>query len=132
MDNTIYTESFQDKFLQTTEDFYRSQEFPSIESNNKMLEYLKLVAEYFDYEINQAKTYLPEQKSTLTTLIVLLETIFFPTDIFNIIVEKLQLLVSDENNYHELAVLFEPIRKLPKLKNELLKLIEIHVNQKAI
>ncbi|CAF1185767.1 unnamed protein product [Adineta steineri] len=132
MDNTIYTESFQDKFLQTTEDFYRSKEFPSIESNSKMLEYLKLVAKYFDYEINQAKTYLPEQKSTLTTLIVLLETIFFPTDIFNIIVEKLQLLVSDENNYQELAVLFEPIRELPKLKNELLKLIEIHVNQKAI
>ncbi|CAF1215976.1 unnamed protein product [Adineta steineri] len=132
MDNTIYTESFENRFLQTAEDFYHSKQFPSIESNSKILEYLKLVAECFDYEINQAKTYLPEQKSTLTTLIVLLETIFFPTDIFNIIVEKLQLLVSDENNYQELAVLFEPIHKLPKLKNELLKLIEIHVNQKAI
>ncbi|CAF0830567.1 unnamed protein product [Adineta steineri] len=132
MDNTIYTESFQDKFLQTTEDFYRSKQFPAIDSNNKLLEYLKLVAEYFDYEINQAKVYLPEQKLTLTTLIVLLETIFFPTDIFNIIVGRLQLLVSDENKHQELAVLFEPIRQLTKLKNELLKLIETHVYQKAI
>ncbi|CAF1161926.1 unnamed protein product [Adineta steineri] len=130
MNNNIYTESFENKFLQTTKDFYCSKEFPVIESNDKMLEYLKMVTDYFDYEINQAKTYLPEEKSTLTTLIFLLESIFFPTDIFNIIVEKLQLLVADENNYQ--VLLFEPIYKLTKLKNELLKLIETHVYQKAI
>ncbi|CAF0870132.1 unnamed protein product [Adineta steineri] len=148
MDNDIYKESFENKFLQTTEDFYRSKEFPSIESNGKILEYLKLVgvlllnrykcidefqvAECFDYEIDEARTYLPEEKSTLTTLIALLETIFFPIDILNIIVEKLQLLVLDENKYQELGVLFKPIRQLTKLKNKLLKLIETHVYGKAI
>ncbi|CAF4365474.1 unnamed protein product, partial [Adineta steineri] len=108
-----------------------SKEFPVIESNDKLLEYLKMVAEYFNYEIIQARTYL-EKKSTLSTLIFLAETIFFPTDILNIIVEKLQLLVSDENNYQELTMLFEPIHKSPEFKNEFLKLIETHVYQKAI
>ncbi|CAF3902403.1 unnamed protein product [Adineta steineri] len=131
MNNDIHSKSFENKFLQTTEDFFRSKEFPVIESNDKLLEYLKMVAEYFNYEIIQARTYL-EKKSTLSTLIFLAETIFFPTDILNIIVEKLQLLVSDENNYQELTMLFEPIHKSPEFKNEFLKLIETHVYQKAI
>ncbi|CAF0947222.1 unnamed protein product [Adineta steineri] len=103
-----------------------------LDSGRRDVYKIDVVAEYFTYEINQAKTYLPEEKSTLTTLIVLLETIFLPTDIFNIIVGRLQLLVSDENKHQELAVLFEPIHQLTKLKNELLKLIETHVYQKAI
>ncbi|CAF1023356.1 unnamed protein product [Adineta steineri] len=131
MNNDIHSKSFENKFLRTTEDFFRSKEFPVIESNDKLLEYLKMVAEYFNYEIIQARTYL-EKKSTLSTLIFLAETIFFPTDILNIIVGKLIVFVSDENNYQELTMLFEPIHKSPEFKNEFLKLIETHVYQKAI
>ncbi|CAF0765820.1 unnamed protein product [Adineta steineri] len=60
------------------------------------------------------------------------ETIFFPTDILNIIVGKLIVFASDENNYQELTMLFELIHGSPEFKNEFLKLIETHVYQKAI
>ncbi|CAF3931961.1 unnamed protein product [Adineta steineri] len=131
MNNDIHSKSFENKFLRTTEDFFRSKEFPVIESNDKLLEYLKMIAEYFNYEIIQARTYL-EKKSTLSTLIFLSETIFFPTDILSIIVGKLIVFASDENNYQELTMLFELIHGSPEFKNEFLKLIETHVYQKAI
>ncbi|CAF4179885.1 unnamed protein product, partial [Adineta steineri] len=132
MDDDIYMDSFEEKFLDTAEDFYCRKKLPVIESNDKLLKYLKMTVQNIDFEINQARAYLPEEKPTLRIFTDLLKKKPFSNNSLNIIVGKLQLLVSDENNYQELTALFEPIRELIKLKNELSKLIETHVYEKAI
>ncbi|CAF1528681.1 unnamed protein product, partial [Adineta steineri] len=132
MDDDIYMDSFEEKFLDTTEDFYCRKKLPVIESNDELLKYLKMTVQNIDFEINQARAYLPEEKPTLRIFTDLLKKKPFSNNILNIIVGKLQLLVSDENNYQELTALFEPIRELIKLKNELSKLIETHIYEKAM
>ncbi|CAF0817390.1 unnamed protein product [Adineta steineri] len=132
MDDDIYMDSFEEKFLDIAEDFYCRKKLPIIESNDELLEYLKTTVQNIDFEINQARAYLPEEKPTLRIFTDLLKKKPFSNNILNVIVGKLQLLVSDENNYQELTALFEPIRELIKLKNELLKLIETHIYEKAM
>ncbi|CAF1539242.1 unnamed protein product [Adineta ricciae] len=90
-----------------------------------------MIVEYVDDEIQQANVCLLIEISTLKKLQDLLEGIFFPPNVVDIIVDKLRKLLLDDNNYNELSRQFESIRRLKILKNELLKLIEEHVYEKG-
>ncbi|CAF1367631.1 unnamed protein product [Adineta ricciae] len=93
---------------------------------------IHVIVEYVDYEIQQANVCLLIEISSLKKLQNLLEEIFFPPNIVNIIVDKLRILLLDDNNYNELSIQFESICRLKIMKNELLKLIEEHVYERGI
>ncbi|CAF4819624.1 unnamed protein product [Rotaria sp. Silwood1] len=61
-----------------TEDFYRQQSVPSLETDS-IVECLTQISEYFDQEINFAKAFLLKSKSTTQILLInKLEDIFIP------------------------------------------------------
>ncbi|CAF1388688.1 unnamed protein product [Adineta ricciae] len=123
----------EEELLRTTKDFYQEKPIPpSFESNGQLFNYIKSIVEYVDYEIQQANVCLLIEISSLKKLQNLLEEIFFPPNIVNIIVDKLRILLLDDNNYNELSIQFESICRLKIMKNELLKLIEEHVYERGI
>ncbi|CAF0804728.1 unnamed protein product [Adineta steineri] len=60
----------------------------------------------------------------------MVQDIFIPQDIFNIILEYLKSIVQYEK-YQELTRLYQPISRIPKMKNELAKLIDTHICMKG-
>jgi hypothetical protein len=90
---------------------------------------------------------LPKDKSTSKNLIDILEELFLPEDIFNIILEKIEPLIRDADHYigenlflnsyyshldSELARLHEPISQIPKINNKLKLFVENYIHQMGI
>ncbi|CAF1367900.1 unnamed protein product [Rotaria sordida] len=123
--NDMYGQYFEIEFLQDIEDFYRQQNIPSLESTS-MIESLTQISEYFDQEINFGKSFLPESKSTLQILINKLEEIFLPNHYLNSIMDQMKIIVSTENS-QDLRVLYKLVSPFPKIKDEVVQLIENHI-----
>ncbi|CAF3811608.1 unnamed protein product [Rotaria sp. Silwood1] len=109
----IYQQCFEIKFLQDTEVFYRQQKVPSLESNS-IIEYLILISEYFDQEMNFGKLILPKSKSTFQLLVNKLEEIFLPEQKLN------------------LKRVYEPVSRIPNISNQVIQLIENHIYENGI
>ncbi len=90
---------------------------------------------------------MPKDKSTSKNLIDILEELFLPEDIFNIILEKIEPLIRDADHYigenlflnsyyshldSELARLHEPISQIPKINNKLKLFVENYIHQMGI
>ncbi|CAF1242245.1 unnamed protein product [Rotaria sp. Silwood1] len=126
----IYQQCFEIKFLQDTEVFYRQQKVPSLESNS-IIEYLILISEYFDQEMNFGKLILPKSKSTFQLLVNKLEEIFLPEQKLSIIMDKMKAIISNENS-QDLKRVYEPVSRIPNISNQVIQLIENHIYENGI
>ncbi|CAF0746367.1 unnamed protein product [Adineta steineri] len=123
--------SFETKFLQLAQDFYLKQNVSSFEPD-QIFEYLTPISKYIHNEINLIMSYLPQKMSISKKLTNMVQDILIPQDIFIIIIlENLKSIVQNENS-QELTRLYKPISQIPKMKNELAKLIETHIYMKGM
>ncbi|CAF0900731.1 unnamed protein product [Adineta steineri] len=121
--------SFETKFLQLAQDFYLKQNVSSFEPD-QIFEYLTPISKYIHHEINLIMSYLPQEMAISKKLTNMVQDIFIPQDIFTIILEYLKSIVQNENS-PELTRFYKPISQIPKLKNEVAKLIETHIFMKG-
>ncbi|UJR17070.1 hypothetical protein I4U23_003967 [Adineta vaga] len=120
----VLKNSFGTQFLAGTQKFYRLEAINFL-IDHSVTEYLKKVVARFDEEEQRVRSYL--HPSLLQPLIENLENILI-RDRLDLIYDEAKILIRDER-YHDLALLFKLISRIPDAANGLKEIVRNHISE---